>query len=91
MSERSTFKDNVLVLSVVGAIILLLSAFINVLVERYFPSLRSEECVVNVDVSNPNNVKITSNCEVTKTFTANEVQPETVNTKGRHKNEPATK
>ena len=67
MRDTITKKEYFISLCIIGLILLVVSGFINVYIEKYFPSNR--ECLVNVDVSNPQNVRITSNCEVTKNFT----------------------
>ncbi|BDH16427.1 MAG: hypothetical protein [Bacteriophage sp.] len=58
---------------VLGVLLLIASAIINIVLSKYFPTVNTKDCLVNVNLKDPQNIKIeSSNCNIKTTLDENQ-------------------
>ena len=58
---------------VLGVLLLIASAIVNIVLSKYFPTVNTKDCLINVNLKNPQNIKIeSSNCNIKTTLDENQ-------------------
>jgi hypothetical protein len=58
---------------VLGVLLLIASAIINIVLSKYFPTVNTKDCLINVNLKDPQNIKIeSSNCNIKTTLDENQ-------------------